>query len=131
MNNARRALILLVAAMPVMAADADLILYGGKIMTADRTFSIKEAVAIRDGKIVDLGLTANIFSRNRGPKTRMINLKGHTVLPGLIDSHVHALSAGLSEYRRPLPQLHSFSDIQHFLREQTAMVPKGQWIVVP
>ncbi|HEY7304310.1 MAG TPA: amidohydrolase [Bryobacteraceae bacterium] len=113
-----------------MAADADLILYGGKIVTDDRTFSIQEAVAIRNGRIVDLGASAGILSHNRGPKTRTIDLKGHTVLPGLIDSHVHALSAGLSEYRTPLPRLHSFADIQQYLREQAAKVPKGQWIVV-
>jgi hypothetical protein len=131
MNNFTRTLILLVSALPVMAADADLILYGGKIVTADRAFSIQEAVAIQDGKIVDLGTTSNILARDRGPNTRTIDLKGHTVLPGLIDSHLHALSAGLSEYRAPIPQLHSFSDIRQYLREQAAKVPKAQWIVVP
>jgi predicted amidohydrolase YtcJ len=131
MNNFTRTFLLLVSATTVMAADADLILYGGKIVTADRAFSIQEAVAIHDGKIVDLGTTANILAHDRGPNTRTIDLKGHTVLPGLIDSHVHALSAGLSEYREPIPQLHSFSDIQRYLRERAAKVPKGQWIVVP
>ena len=131
MNNLKRILILLVSAIPVLAANADLILYGGKIVTVDHNFSIQQAVAIQDGKIVDLGRTADVLAHDRGPRTRMIDLKGHTVLPGLIDSHVHALSTGLSEYRGPLPQLHSFSDVQRYLREQAAKVPKGQWIVVP
>lgn len=131
MNKLKRILILLFSAMPGMAAGADLIFYGGKVVTVDNAFSIQEAVAIQDGKIVDLGKTSDILAHDRGPNTKLVDLKGHTVLPGLIDSHVHVLSAGLSEYRAPLPQLHSFSDIQQYVRAQAAKVPKGQWIVVP
>ena len=131
MNNSKRALVFLLLSVPLLAADADLILYNGKIVTADRQFSIHEAVAIRQGKILELGKSSDLLSRDRGRSTKAIDLKGHTVLPGLIDSHVHALSAGLSEYRNPLPQLHSFADIQQYLREQAAKTPKRQWIVVP
>jgi predicted amidohydrolase YtcJ len=131
MNNSIRAIAFLLLAVPLLAVDADLILYNGKIVTADRQFSIHEAVAIRGGRILELGKSSDLLSRDRGPSTKTIDLKGHSVLPGLIDSHVHALSAGLSEYRSPLPQLHSFADIQQYLREQAAKTPKGQWIVVP
>ena len=53
------------------------------------------------------------------------------VLPGLVDSHVHALSAGLSEFREPLPPLDSFAAIQGYIRAQAKKTPKGEWIVVP
>jgi predicted amidohydrolase YtcJ len=131
MNIFQRIPILLVFALPVLAADADLIFYGGKVVTVDPSFSIQQAVAIQGGKVIDTGKTADILAHDRGSRTKAIDLKGHTVLPGLIDSHVHALSAGLSEYRAPLPKLRSFADIQNYLREQAAKVPKGQWIVLP
>jgi predicted amidohydrolase YtcJ len=131
MNDLKRTLILFSLSVPVVAANADLVLYNGKILTVDRAFSIQEAVAIAGDKILDVGKTSDILSHHRGPTTRAIDLKGHTVLPGLIDSHVHALSAGLSEYRGVLPELHSFADVQQYLRRQAAKVPKGQWIVLP
>ena len=97
--------------MSALATDADLILYSGKIVTADSSFSILEAIAIRGERIADIGRTADILKRDRGAHTLLIDLQGRTVLPGLIDSHVHALSAGVSEYRAPLPELHSFAEI--------------------
>ncbi|MBC8165641.1 MAG: amidohydrolase, partial [Bryobacteraceae bacterium] len=63
--------------------------------------------------------------------TRVIDLRGKTVLPGLIDAHVHALGAGLSEYRGKLPPLNSIADIQAYIRERAQSTPKGEWIVVP
>ncbi len=113
------------------AADADLILYNGKIVTVDSRFSISQAVAVRGGTIAAVGTSDAILHSERGPKTELIDLDGRTVLPGLVDAHVHALEAGLSEYRAPLPPLDSFTAIQQFIRAQAAQTPKGQWIVVP
>lgn len=74
---------------------ADLVLRGGKIVTVDNVFSIKQAVAIRDGLIVAVGSDGEIRDYI-GPQTRVIDLAGRTVIPGLIDSHIHATVAGLS-----------------------------------
>src|SRR5687767_310921 len=92
---------LLLPATPSLAADADLILHNGKVVTVDATFSVTEAVAVKDGRIVAVGRTTDVFSRERGPKTQMIDLKGQTVLPGLTDAHAHPLGAALSEYATP------------------------------
>ncbi len=125
------------AALPVLlasslfAADADLILYHGKIVTVDPQFSIRQAIAIKAGKITAVGEDRAVVSAERGPHTRLTDLQGRTVLPGLIDSHVHALEAGLSEFRGKLPPLDSFAAVQAYLRDQARKVPKGQWIVVP
>src|SRR5262249_27686565 len=87
-----------VSAIALYGANADLILHNGKIVTVDAAFSVSHAVAIAGGKISAVGSDAKVL-KERGPSTRVIDLAGHTVLPGLVDSHVHALSAGLSEFR--------------------------------
>ncbi|MGC8792184.1 MAG: amidohydrolase [Bryobacteraceae bacterium] len=114
-----------------VAADVDLILYNGKIVTVDPAFSIRRAVAIKQGRIVAVGDNEQILKTERGPGTRVIDLTGRTVLPGLIDSHLHPLEAGLSEFREPLPPLDSYAAIQDYIRAQARKTPKGQWIVVP
>jgi predicted amidohydrolase YtcJ len=113
------------------AADADLILHGGKVVTVDAAFSVQEAVAVKNGRIAAVGRSEQILSRERGAQTQIINLEGRTVLPGLADGHVHALGAALSELSAPYRVLRSYSDIQNYIREQAAKVPKGEWIMVP
>ena len=112
------------------AADADLILHNGKIVTVDANFSLRQAVAIRADRIVAVGDDKTVLAE-RGPATRVIDLRGRMVLPGLFDSHVHALEAGLSEFRAPLPRFDSYAAVQNYLREQARHTPKGEWIVVP
>src|SRR5437762_13971639 len=71
---------------------ADLIVHHAKVITVDARFSIAEAVAIKDGRIVAIGDDEEIFKWS-GPGTKVIDADGHPVLPGLIDSHVHITSA--------------------------------------
>ena len=78
-----------------------------------------------------MDITDEAVVARRAAGTKMIDLHGRTVLPGLIDSHVHALEAGLSEFRAPLPRLDSYATVQRFLRERAKTTPKGEWIVVP
>lgn len=112
-------------------AQADLILHHGKIVTMDPLVSVHEAVAIKDGRILAVGSNQELLGKNTAETTPMLDLEGRTVLPGLVDSHVHALSAALSEYREPLPPLDSFAAIQNYIRKQAKKTPKGQWIIVP
>lgn len=127
----RRSLIALFAFTSALcAADADLILHNGKIVTVDGRFSIAQAVAVKSGRISAVGTNQAVL-RERGPKTDVVDLKGRTVLPGLIDSHVHPIGAGLSELRKPLPALDSFAAVQHYILEQAKATPKGKWIIVP
>ena len=53
------------------------------------------------------------------------------LLPGLIDAHVHAIGAGLSEFKSKLPPLDSIADIQNYIREKAKTTPAGEWIIVP
>jgi predicted amidohydrolase YtcJ len=122
---------LVLSTAPLIAADADLILHSGKVVTVDSTFSIAEAVAVKDGRIVAVGRTADVLARERGSKTQVIDLKGQTVLPGLTDAHTHPMGAALSELITPFAVARSHADIQSYIRERAAKTPKGEWIQVP
>ena len=78
--------------LPARAQNADTVLLNGKILTVDTQFSTREALVIRDGRIVALGSSAEM-KKLAGPKSRVIDLRGRTVIPGLIDNHMHAIRA--------------------------------------
>ena len=121
----------LAGAAAVRGAEADLILHNGKIVTVDAGFSVQQAVAIRGDRIAAVGSDQAILNAERGAHTKLIDLHGRMVLPGLFDSHVHPLGGALSEFRAPLPVLDSFAAVQSFIRQQAAKTPPGEWIVVP
>ena len=72
---------------------ADTILVNGHVITVDVRFSIAEAIAISDGKFTAVGSSASI-RRHAGPATRVIDLHGETVIPGLADGHLHDAGGG-------------------------------------
>src|SRR6185436_15306940 len=86
------AVTIVLSAAAANAQTADTVLVNGKIVTVDAAGSTREALAIRDGKIVAVGTSAQI-RRLAGPQSRVIDLQGRTVIPGLIDSHLHAIRA--------------------------------------
>ena len=102
MKMARRAILLLVSILagcatgpaPALKPEApDLVLYNGKIVTVDAAFSIAQAVAIRGDRFVAVG-TNDAVRRTAGPATRQIDLGGRTVIPGLMDGHLHNAGGG-------------------------------------
>ncbi|MBM3946520.1 MAG: amidohydrolase family protein, partial [SAR202 cluster bacterium] len=108
---------------------ADLILHGGKVVTVDARFSLRNAVAVRDGKVVRVGRDAEVLAL-RGPQTRVVGLQGRTVLPGLIDSHTHPTGACMTEADHPIPTMERVPDVLRYLRLRAAVVPKGDWIQI-
>jgi predicted amidohydrolase YtcJ len=112
------------------AQPPDLVLVGGKVVTVDSQQSVREALAIRDGKILAVGTTAEI-RRLAAPTTRVVELGGRTVIPGLIDSHLHAVRAALS-FSTEVNWIGARS-----LREALARIaeaaqrrPPGSWLIV-
>ena len=79
--------------LPASANPADLLLVNGKIVTLDAASSVKEALAVEAGRITATGSTDEL-RKLAGPSTKIIDLGGRTVIPGLIDSHIHAIRAG-------------------------------------
>src|SRR5438093_10038499 len=111
-------------------APADLVLRNGKIITVDRDFSIKQAVAIRDGRFVAIGSDRDVRVLT-ARRTRVIDLGGRTVIPGLIDSHIHATEAGLSwDAELHWERTRSLATGLKQIAEATKARPPGSWIVV-
>lgn len=108
----------------------DTILVNGKVVTLDGASSVTQAIAIRDGRILAAGSDVDIRKR-ADSHTRVLDLGGRTVIPGLMDSHIHALRAGLT-YSVELswagvPSLAKGLDL---IREAARTMPPGAWIKI-
>ena len=109
---------------------ADLILHNGTVTTLDRSNPTATAVAIRDGKFVRVGGDADVMSL-AGSATRVINLKGRRVLPGLIDNHLHIIRGGLNfNMELRWDGVRSLADAMEMLKRQIAVTPPPQWVRV-
>ncbi len=109
---------------------AELVLLTGKVVTVDKGFSVKEAVAIKDGRFAAVGSDGEM-RRWIGPRTRIINLRGRTAIPGLIDSHIHATVAGLSwDAELHWEHTRSLADGLKQIAAAAKQKPAGSWIVV-
>lgn len=120
----------LVAQARSAPAVADLVIVDGRVVTVDAAFRIAEAVAVRAGRI-DAVSTSEDIRQRIGPSTRVIDARGRTVIPGLIDSHVHALGAAPTEARAPFRTLTSVVDLQAWLRAEAARTPGTGWVWSP
>src|SRR5262245_1235863 len=121
-------LALLFASLALAQIPPDAIFVNGKVVTVDPAFSIQEAFAVRDGRIVAVDRNATISALAQAGKTTVHDLGGRTVLPGLIDSHVHAASAAVFEFDHPIPTMESVGDVLDYIAARTKVVPAGQWI---
>ena len=108
--------------------DADLVILGGKIVTMDPRESIAEALAVKFGRVLAVGSSDDMGSLV-GDGTEVMDLKGATVVPGLIDSHCHMATAGVTrmlvEDLSEEAGIRSIADIQSKLRTRAARTPRG------
>ncbi len=110
--------------------DADLLLENGTVITLDRGSRIAEAVSVRQGRILAVGASAAL-SRHAGPKTRRIDLRGATVVPGFFDAHPHLDREGLkTRGGLPISGLRSASEIVEVVAQAARTTPPGEWIVL-
>ncbi|MBI4906656.1 MAG: amidohydrolase [Acidobacteria bacterium] len=119
---------LLAAMAPGQAPDA--IYHNGKIVTLWAKQPVAQAVAIRGGRFVAVGTSADLL-KTAGAGTQRVDLQGRTVLPGLIDSHVHPIGAAMSEKDGPVPVMDSIADIQTYLKKLAATAPRDRVLFVP
>jgi predicted amidohydrolase YtcJ len=108
----------------------DLILVNGRFTTLDPNNPMAGAVAVTGSKLSAVGIDHDIRAL-AGPKTRMIDLQGRCVIPGLIDNHIHLIRGGLSfNMELRWDGVRSLSDAMQMLREQVARTPAPQWVRV-
>jgi predicted amidohydrolase YtcJ len=111
-----------------MKATAQLILHNGRITTLDPSHPEAKEVVIVDGKIAGVG---NASEFERGPETKVVDLRGRRVIPGLYDSHLHVIRGGLN-YNMELrwEGVPSLALALEMLRDQAARTPAPQWVRV-
>src|SRR5438045_4283483 len=124
----RLALLTFLLATPALAQPADMVLRGGRVITVDKDWHVAQAVAIKDGRFLAVGDDAAIASRI-GPNTQVIELAGKTVVPGLIDSHLHQLFAALNGPAVQLLGAKTVADLQKAIGERVARTEPGKWVM--
>ena len=108
---------------------ADLVLLNGKIATVDDKFTIVEAIAAKDGRIIDTDTNERVKAKI-GPGTKVIDLEGKTALPGACDSHMHAVSTGfvIGLGELDLQYVKSIEDLRQRLKRAASRTVPGEWI---
>ena len=109
----------------------DLIMHHGKVITVDSDFRVAEAVAVRGCRFVAVGSNADVMALS-GRQTEVLDLAGKTLIPGIIDSHIHAFSIGIRRAKYL-----NFSDDENLtlqgmmqsIGERAHAAPPGEWIV--
>lgn len=108
-------------------AAPELILHHGRIITMDEKFSFAEAVAVEKGRITAVGTNADVLAL-KGEGTEVINLGGKTVLPGLMDSHVHPSSAAMVEFDHEIPIMETIADVLAYIASRVNVSQSGDLI---
>ena len=117
------------ALLNLSAAEPDLILHNGRIVTVDSRFSIQQAIAVRGERIEQVGRDRDLL-KLKGPRTELVDLKGRMLLPGLMDSHTHPTSASMTEFDHPIPDMESIRDVLDYISARARVVKPGDWIVL-
>lgn len=110
--------------------DADTIVLGGPIATLDPANPWAEALAIKNGRVLAVGVKSDIHAAHHGASTRIVNLGGRTAMPGLHDAHNHHQIAGKGDLMEIefLPTA-SFDEIVELVRAYALELPEGAWVV--
>ncbi|MFF9899310.1 amidohydrolase [Streptomyces longispororuber] len=114
-----------------MDTHADLVLHNARVITVDAQFSLASALAVTGGTISAVGDRAAVAPLI-GPRTRVIDLRGATLLPGINDSHLHGCAFGMASPPLSLdlghPAVASLADVARAVATATERAPAGQWI---
>lgn len=121
--------VLVAMASATSAQPADAIYHSGNIYTMHPTHPRAEALAVRGDRLVAVGSDAEVL-RHAGPNTQRVDLRGRTVLPGLIDAHGHMFGLGFFGLGRiDLSRAGEFEDLVRTVRAHADQTPAGEWIL--
>ncbi len=128
------AILLLPYSLAFSQNSADTIFYGGPIVTVNAKNEEVEALAIKGGKIVSVGSKAAVTKEWQDSSTKIVNLQGKTLMPGLIDPHIHTILTAMSEYvwldlSNFTTNYDTVETLSKKLKSHLKTLPKGQWLV--
>jgi hypothetical protein len=126
-----RALAFLATAVTVRAqapATADLILVNGRIYTVDDTRPVVEALVVGGGKVLFAGNRVGAMAL-KGAATKVVDLGGRTVIPGMVDAHGHVAGLGDALHIVDLTGTHSYDEVVARVAARARQLPKGQWVL--
>jgi predicted amidohydrolase YtcJ len=124
-------LLLLNARFTQAQQKADLIIYNAKVATMSRPGEFKQAIAVKNGIILATGTTSRLMAGYKSSVTKLINANGKTVIPGLNDSHMHAIREGLNfNMELRWDGVKTLRRAMEMLKEQAARTPPGAWVKV-
>lgn len=110
---------------------ADMIIYNGKIATMAKPGEFRQAIAIQNGIVLATGTTQAILNDYKDITTKLIDANGKTVIPGLNDSHMHAIREGLNfNMELRWDGVKTLKRAMEMLKEQAARTPEGAWVKV-
>jgi predicted amidohydrolase YtcJ len=109
-------------------SEPDIILLNGRFITIDKNFSIQKALSIRCAHIHAVGGNEELKSL-AGKCTKIIDLEGHSVIPGIIDAHAHMDREGLKTIQPGLEGVHSITDILDIIKREVKQKEPGEWVV--
>lgn len=112
------------------ADPADLIIINGKILTVDPDFTVCEALAVRGDRIMAVGSNKKI-GKLQGSRSRIIDAGGRTVVPGIIDAHLHPEGASRSELENEVPDIRSIGELMEWITSRIQTGREGEWIIHP
>ena len=106
---------------------ADTIFINGIVHTVNPADQTVSGFAVKDGRFLAAGSNVHVLLR-RTKSTDVIDLKGKTVIPGLIDSHVHSTGAAIYEYDHVVPPMHEMADVLAYIKKRVEILEDDQWI---
>ena len=109
------------------AEQADLVVYNAKVYTVDSAFSVAEAFAVRDGKFLETGTSADIRRKYRATET--VDAQGKPIYPGFIDAHCHFYRYSLGLRQADLTGASSFSEVVRRLQAHHSQNPGAAWLI--
>ncbi len=123
-------LLLFFCASTFATESADKILLNGMILTVDAKDTVAEAIAIRGDRVLAVGGSADI-KKLANSNTRVVDLAGKCVIPGLIETHCHSIGVARSSLGAPYEDYEDIAGMQTVIRKIAKVTPKGDWIRVP
>lgn len=112
-------------ALALSSPSPDVVLFNGQILTVDKAFRIVDAIAVQGDRIAAVGPAAKQAATRA---TEMVDLRGATVIPGLIDSHLHGSVSGLCIGGVDLSEAESIDDVLAAISDRVRVTPPGEWV---